>query len=154
MIVHKLEREQTVNTDIETCWRFFSNPANLSRITPQHLDFQILSTLPEEIYEGLMINYRVRPLLGIPLTWLTEISYVRRLEYFCDEQRVGPYAVWHHEHFFTPLDDNKVMMRDLVHYQLPLSPASEIIHPLVVKSQLNGIFDYRVKAVEQIFPAS
>ncbi len=153
MVVHTLERHQTVHTDIETCWKFFSDPSNLAKITPSHLGFHIMSDLPPEIYEGLMIEYRVKPLLGIPLIWLTEISYVRRLEYFCDEQRVGPYSVWHHQHFFEPLDDNKVQMRDLVHYQLPLSPFSEVAHPLVVAPQLQEIFDYRIKAVEKIFPA-
>ena len=150
-MIHKLTCEQIVPADIETCWEFFSNPANLARITPDNLGFQIRGDPPSHIYPGLMIEYRVRPLFGIPLSWLTEITYCERPRYFCDEQRVGPYAIWHHEHFFEPLDDGRVRMRDLIHYQLPLSPLSECIHPLLVAPQLRAIFDYRKSAVEDAF---
>jgi ligand-binding SRPBCC domain-containing protein len=150
-MIHLLKRSQIVSADLETCWRFFSNPANLARITPPDLDFQILSDLPHEIYEGLMIEYRVRPLFGIPLPWLTEITHVRRPSFFVDEQRVGPYAVWHHEHEFHAIDAQRTEILDRVHYVLPFAPLSEIIHPFLVQPRLEKIFSYRKHAIEEIF---
>ncbi len=150
-MIHKLERRQIVNASLNECWAFFSNPSNLARITPASLDFRIVSDLPEEIYAGLTIEYRVRPLLGLSMTWLTEITHVVRPLYFVDEQRVGPYAIWHHEHHFRGLNDGRVEMHDRVTYRLPFSPLSEVMHPLLVQPQLAKIFDFRVEAVERIF---
>ena len=152
-MIHFLKKRQVVGADIRTCWKFFSDPHNLAMITPPNLDFHVLSELPDEIYEGMMVEYRVRPLLGIPMTWLTEISCVRAPHYFVDEQRVGPYAVWHHEHEFSEMDDGRTEMIDRVHYVLPLSPISEVILSLMVSPQLEAIFDYRIQAVEKIFGA-
>jgi ligand-binding SRPBCC domain-containing protein len=150
-MIHLLKRRQIVEADITTCWKFFSNPKNLAKITPTKLDFQVMSDLPDEIYEGMMIEYRVRPLFGIQMAWLTEISRVRGPHYFVDDQRVGPYAVWHHEHEFSELPDGRTEMVDRVHYVLPFAPFSEIIHPLIVEPQLKEIFDYRIEAVDKIF---
>lgn len=154
MRTHTLTREQPVAADVDTCWRFFSDPRNLARITPPRLDFTILGDLPPEIYPGLMIEYRVRPLFGLRVPWLTEITHVERGRYFCDEQRIGPYALWHHEHFFESDGAGGVLMRDIVHYSLPFSPVSEFLHPLVVEPQLREIFDFRTGAVGRIFPVS
>ena len=151
MKVHTLTRTQVVHAELEECWAFFSNPGNLSRITPPSVDFRVLSDVPEKIYAGLMIHYRVRPLFGIPMRWLTEITQVRELEYFADEQRVGPYAIWHHEHFFRKLEDSRVEMRDMVHYALLFGFAGEIVHEMVVKRELERIFLYREKTVEALF---
>jgi len=153
MGIYKLETTQVVNTSLHACWEFFSSPKNLSKITPPSLDFVIKSDLPEKMYAGMMIEYRVRPMLGIPVTWLTEITYMKEMKYFADEQRVGPYAIWHHEHFFEEISSDQVRMRDLIHYRLPLSPLSDIIHPVIVKPQLDAIFDFRQKAVDELFPA-
>ncbi len=150
-MIHLLTQRQTVHADIRTCWKFFSNPGNLEKITPPGLGFQVMSELPEEIRAGMMIEYRVRPLFGIPMRWLTEISHVHRPHYFVDEQRVGPYAVWHHEHEFVEAGDGKTEMIDRVHYVLPFSPLSEPLHPLLVEPQLKAIFDHRIRAVEKIF---
>lgn len=150
-MIHLLQKRQIVPVDVLTCWKFFSNPHNLAKITPPDLGFQVLSELPDEIHEGMMIEYRVRPLLGIPMTWLTEITHVRGPNYFVDEQRVGPYALWHHEHEFVETGDGQTALIDRIHYVLPFSPLSEIVHPLLVAPQLKAIFDHRVQAVEKLF---
>lgn len=151
MTIHTLVRSCKIKATIHECWEFFSNPGNLSKITPESLDFQVLSDVPDSIYAGLMIKYRVRPLFGIPVTWLTEITHVREPHYFSDEQRVGPYAIWHHEHFFSKVDDGYTEVRDLVHYGLSYSVAGNIAHELLVRRQLRTIFDYREKVVMNLF---
>ena len=151
MGIHTLHTRQVIPAAINECWRFFSDPRNLARITPEKLRFEILSRVPEHIYSGLMIRYRVRPILGIPLTWLTEITHVREPEIFVDEQRCGPYRIWHHEHHFRALDDRRTEMTDTVTYQLPLAPISDIAHRFIVEGELDQIFSYREKAVSKIF---
>jgi ligand-binding SRPBCC domain-containing protein len=151
MVIHTLHTSQIIPVPREECWRFFSNPRNLARITPEKLGFEILSKVPEQIYPGLMIRYRVRPLFGVPMIWLTEITHVREGEMFVDEQRCGPYRIWHHEHHFKSLDDGRTDVVDTVTYQLPLAHISEIVHRLFVKKELNQIFSYRKKAVREIF---
>lgn len=153
MKVHVLKREQVVAADLTSCWDFFSNPANLRTITPPELDFRVLSELPAAVYPGQMIVYRVRPIFGIPVTWLTEITHVDEGRFFCDEQRIGPYRIWHHEHHFEECPEG-VLMRDLVHYVLPLSPLSEIFHSSLVLPQLNKIFDFRITTIEKVFARS
>ena len=153
MAIHVLQRTQVIRASLEECWDFFSNPHNLAAITPRTLDFVVLSELPARVHPGLMIEYRVRPLFGIPLTWLTEITHVEEPRYFVDEQRVGPYRVWHHEHFFTTVDGGRVEIRDRVHYVLPFAPLSEIAPPLIVRPQLEKIFAFREQAVKQRFGA-
>ena len=153
MPVHILERTQIVHATLEECWSFFSDPRNLERITPPELGFQILTQLPHRIHPGMMIKYRVHPLFGIPMTWVTEITQACEPHYFADEQRVGPYALWHHEHFFEAVEDGTVRMRDLVHYSLPFGIFGDIAHVPVVLPRLNRIFDFRVQAVDRLFPA-
>lgn len=153
-MIHVLNKRQVVPVGIRKCWEFFSDPHNLAKITPPDMGFEVRSELPSEIHEGMMIEYRVRPLLGIPMTWLTEITHVRGPHCFVDEQRVGPYALWHHEHGFAEMPDGRTEMIDRIHYVLPFSPVSEMIHPLVVAPQLKTIFDYRVQAVEKMFAAA
>jgi len=115
------------------------------------MGFIVKSDLPPRIHAGMMIEYRVSPLLGIPMTWLTEITQVRDGLYFVDEQRVGPYAIWHHEHHFRDLGDGRIEMQDKVTYTLPLSPFSEVVHPFLVKPQLDKIFAFREKRVNELF---
>ena len=153
MPIHTLNTKQIIRASREEAWRFFSDPRNLAKITPKNLGFETLTKdLPERIYPGLMIAYRVRPLLGIPTTWLTEITHVRDGECFVDEQRIGPYAVWHHEHRFHPIGDGRIEMEDRVTYVLPLQPFGDIVHPLLVKPQLDRIFAHREQAVRELFP--
>jgi ligand-binding SRPBCC domain-containing protein len=151
MPVHVLRTTQVVSASIADCWAFFSDPRNLSRITPPALDFQVLSDLPSAIHAGMMIQYRVRPLLGIAVTWLTEITHVEAGRYFVDEQRVGPYAVWHHEHTFTALAGGRTEIGDMVHYVLPFGWLGNLAHPLLVTPQLRKIFAFREKAVAAHF---
>ena len=152
MPVHTLERTQVITASLAAAWDFFSSPRNLERITPKALDFHILSELPPRMYAGMMIRYRVRPLLGIPLTWVTEITHIEEGVRFVDEQRVGPYRMWHHEHHFRELPGGRIEMLDRVTYQLAGGWLSEPVHALVVRRQLADIFDFRTEAVKRLFP--
>lgn len=127
----------------ERCWRFFSDPANLAKITPPSLGFRVLSEQPPQIHPGLMIRYRVSPLFGVPMTWVTEITHVRSPDYFVDEQRVGPYRMWHHEHTFRAVDAEHTEVIDLVHYVPPLGLIGAILNRLIIRPQLERIFDFR-----------
>ena len=154
MPIYKLERTQIVPMPIEQCWRFFSDPRNLDKITPRSLAFRIKSSLPNSIYPGLMIEYTVAPLFGIPVRWLTEITSVDSPHRFVDEQRVGPYRIWHHEHFFRSLADGQTEVRDLVHYVPPFGPFGAVINALVIRRQLEAIFDYREQQLDSICAAA
>ncbi len=151
MAVYSFESRQLLETDISKAWDFFSDPRNLSRITPPALDFKILGELPAVIHPGLMIEYRVRPLLGIPARWLTEITHVKAGEFFVDEQRIGPYRIWHHEHHFQALPDGRTEMRDRVTYVLPFGLLGDLVHPVLVRPKLEEIFRYRTTAVKALF---
>src|SRR5262249_46235023 len=138
-----IERTHILSLGLEECWRFFSDPRNLAKITPPALNFRIRRPLPDTIYPGLMIEYTVSPLLGIPLTWLTEIVQVKEPDFFADEQRVGPYRLWHHEHFFRPMEDGRTEVRDLVTYVPPFGPFGVILNRFVIRPQLHRIFAFR-----------
>ena len=115
MGIHVLRREQLVNADVDTTWKFFSDPGNLSKITPPYMGFSILSPdLPEQIYPGMLIQYQVSPLLNLKLSWVTEITQVVEKRFFIDEQRFGPYKFWHHQHFFLPVNEG-TLIKDIVH---------------------------------------
>lgn len=148
--MYQIKRTQMIPADIDVCWDFFSNPNNLQKITPEYMRFQVLTEVPNLMYPGLMIAYKVRPVLGIPLNWLTEITHVEHHRFFVDEQRVGPYAIWHHEHHFVPVDGG-VEMTDIVTYHLPFGILGKLAHALFVRKQLEGIFTHRFKAVEELF---
>lgn len=149
-VMYQFKTKQIIPTDIKTCWDFFSSPANLKAITPSYMGFDILVDISEKMYPGLMIEYRVKPLLGIPMNWITEITHVENLKYFVDEQRKGPYRIWHHEHHFKEIP-NGVEMSDIVSYEIPLGILGRLAHPLVVQKKLKEIFDYRFTKVEEIF---
>lgn len=148
--MYKIEREQFLPISLSEAWDFFSSPNNLAKITPAELGFVVHGNVPERMYPGLFIQYTVSPLLGIPMRWVTEITHVREGEYFVDEQRVGPYAIWHHEHFFTEVEGG-VLMRDVVHYKVPLGILGRLAHPLIVRPKLEQIFSYRWEANERMF---
>ena len=148
--MYQLKRTQFVKTDIKTCWDFFSRPENLKKITPEYMGFDIKVDLPEKMYEGQMIEYTVRPLFGIPMSWITEIKTVKENEFFVDEQRKGPYTIWHHEHHFKEVEGG-VEMTDIVTYVVPLGILGKIAHPLIVKGKLEEIFKHRFTQVEKIF---
>lgn len=151
MAVHCLRYEQHIHAPLSEVWSFFSNPKNLATITPEYMAFQVTSTfLPERIYPGQVITYKVRPVLGIPLFWMTEITHVSDGSFFVDEQRVGPYRIWHHEHHFQETGGG-VLMTDIVHYQLPMSILGEVAHLLFVRRQLADIFKFRFDKVNHLF---
>ena len=139
----QLEKRQIVSLGLRECWDFFSDPRNLARITPPALKFRIKHSLPERIYSGLRIEYTVSPLFSIPLTWVSEIMEVEAPHFFADEQRVGPYRFWRHEHFFRTLPDGRTEVRDLVTYIPPFGPFGTILNRFLIRPQLERIFDYR-----------
>ena len=151
MKLHQVKRTQFIDRPVEEVWDFFSNPRNLREITPESMDFQIRSELPEEIYAGMIIEYQVRPIANIPMTWVTEITQVEKPYFFIDEQREGPYAFWHHQHHFKSVNGG-TEVTDLVHYKVPLGFLGRIFQPIFVEPQLNAIFKYRNEALEKLLP--
>ena len=149
MNVYRLEKTQRVPISLGDAWAFFSNPNNLARITPPELSLIPNGDVPEQAYPGLIITYQVKPFLGIPIDWVTEITHVDPMRMFVDEQRFGPYAFWHHQHHFKAIDDG-VELGDIVHYKLPLGPLSVLVRGSVER-QLETIFAYRQKALEERF---
>ena len=149
--VYSLKTVQTIPVSLDAAWDFFSNPANLKEITPANLGFNIISKYHgDTMYAGQIIEYTVKPVLGIPLYWMTEITQVQNKKYFVDEQRYGPYTMWHHQHHFKEVDGG-VEMTDIVHYKLPFWFLGDIAHGLFVKKQLQNIFDFRYTIVVQKF---
>ena len=148
---YTLRREQLLPISLVEAWAFFSAPENLQEITPPYMGFETLTT-PESdsMYAGQIISYYIRPLMGIRVFWMTEITHVAEGRYFVDEQRFGPYAFWHHTHFFTPVTGG-VLITDVVHYKLPFGIFGRLAHWLFVKEQLAGIFHFRSQVLEQRF---
>lgn len=154
MAVYSLKRIQNLPISLDQAWDFFSTPGNLKKITPEKMGFVVHSdpAFLTSIYAGQIITYTVKPLLGIPLFWMTEITHVEPGKFFVDEQRVGPYALWHHQHHFKEIPGG-VEMTDLVHYRLPLGPLGDFAHWLFVRKQLKQIFNYRYQTLESFFGA-
>ena len=149
--MYKLVTEQYLPINSAEAWKFFSSPGNLSRITPPEMGFKILTELKErEIYEGMQIGYRVRPLLGIPLKWITRIGKTEPGKYFTDIQVRGPYKVWEHTHTFSGLNGG-INMRDEVVYELPFGILGRLMHKLFVRRKLNYIFEYRRSVLNKMF---
>lgn len=148
--MHTLERTQRLPISIEKAWDFFSTPDNLKEITPAYMGFVIKSGAGVTMYPGMLIQYTLTPLFSIPLTWVTEITHVQRPNFFVDEQRVGPYAIWHHEHHFKGIPGG-VEMTDILNYKLPLGFLGNLIHSLVVKGKVEEIFKYRNQRLINLF---
>jgi ligand-binding SRPBCC domain-containing protein len=149
--VYSLKTVQRLPISIEQAWDFFSKPDNLKDITPPNLGFHILSKHHgPRMYPGQIIEYKVSPVLGIPLYWMTEITHVQDFRFFVDEQRFGPYSFWHHQHHFAPIEGG-VEMTDIVHYKLPLWVLGDIANMLFVRSQLRQIFEFRFRKAEELF---
>jgi ligand-binding SRPBCC domain-containing protein len=144
------ERIQQLPISINSAWDFFSDPGNLARITPPGMDFRITSPPQTTTYAGQIFTYNIRPLMGISMSWTTEITHVSRPNFFVDEQRFGPYRFWHHQHFFREVDGG-VEVRDLVHYLLFHDQLAGLVNRLIVAPRLRKIFDYRLKALHSIF---
>lgn len=150
-MVYQLIKIQQLHCDIDTAWSFFSTPGNLLRITPSEMKFTVLSDFQDEnMYEGMIIDYKVSPLLGIPMRWQTKITQVDERKSFTDFQQSGPYKLWNHSHEFTP-NKKGVLMKDTVRYELPFGVLGDIAHSLMVKKKINHIFDYRYQVLEELF---
>jgi len=149
MPLELLERLQTIPIPLAEVWSFFGRPENLASITPPWLGFRVTSAPQETMYAGMIISYTVSPLLGLALPWVTEITHCSQPHFFVDEQRLGPYRFWHHQHHFREVAGG-VEMRDLVHYQLPFGPLGSVASGLV-RRRLEAVFDYRREAVQRLF---
>jgi ligand-binding SRPBCC domain-containing protein len=151
MAFYQLKTEQRISASMADVWNFIRAPQNLKKITPPKMGFDILTKeVPKEMYPGMIVAYKVSPLLGIKMTWVTEITHVEEGRYFVDEQRVGPYKLWHHEHFIRE-ENGQVIMSDIVTYVPPFGFLGAIANALFIKKQLKAIFDFRFKAVEKEF---
>jgi len=151
MAVHMLKAVQQIPGSPEAIWSFFADPGNLAKITPKTMDFRVISEeTGKQIYPGQVIEYHVRPLLGIRMYWMTEITQVRDGSFFIDEQRKGPYRIWHHQHHFETIGGG-VLMTDLLHYEIPFGFLGSIANAVLVKAKLKDLFEYRVKAIEGFF---
>ena len=151
MAFYQFEQTQKIPASIDAVWDFVSSPLNLKEITPDYLGFLVTSKNNEnKMYPGMIITYKVSPLFGIKLSWMTEITHVKDKEYFVDEQRVGPYSLWHHQHKLQPIEGG-VLMTDIVTYQPPFGFVGAIANTLIIKKKLKEIFDYRTIAVEKRF---
>jgi len=157
MKIHRLERTQTVPISLDEAWEFFSNPKNLDELTPGDMPFEITGGADETMFTGQVITYRIQILPGIWKTWVTEITAVEDRSFFIDDQRFGPYALWHHLHRFEAVESTgggeAVKMFDRVTYALPFGPIGEIAHSIFVKKKLQSIFDYREQAMIDRFGA-
>lgn len=150
MSLHIIKTSQALPVSLKEAWDFISSPNNLTKITPPYMGFEITSEVEEKIYEGMIITYKVRPFLNFPFNWTTEITYMKEPFYFVDEQRHGPYKFWHHKHFLEEINGG-VLMRDLIHYKLPLGVAGDIVNTLKIKRQLDAIFDFREQKLIELF---
>lgn len=150
MKVYRKEWIQDIKGDPLRIWQFFSCPENLKEITPTDMNFQIQSNIGgKAIYEGMMIVYSVSPFPGWPMTWVTEITHIQEGQHFIDEQRVGPYALWHHEHWFEPTSEG-IRMRDILHYAIPFSFLGGVLNGLFIEKKIENIFSYRAKVIQEL----
>jgi len=151
MKIYRLHRRQFLPITLEEAWPFFSTPRNLERITPAFLNFEITSEVPDDIYPGLIITYRIAAVAGVPMTWATEIKHVERLRRFVDEQRIGPYRFWFHEHTFRAVRGG-IEMEDTVHYAMPWGLFGRLVHGVFIRARLNAIFDFRREYLASLWP--
>ena len=150
MKIYRLHKKQHLPISKELAWNFLSDPKNLKVITPDYMSFHILSGAEKTMFAGQIIQYIVTPVLGIKTKWVTEITHIKEGEYFVDEQRFGPYALWHHKHFINEIEGG-VEMEDIIDYKIPMGILGQLMHPILVKPKLEEIFNYRTKKLEELF---
>ncbi len=150
MKLYRLHTIQDLPISKDQAWDFLSDPKNLKTITPDYMGFNILSGADRKMFPGQIIQYIVTPVAGIPTKWVTEITHVKEGEYFVDEQRFGPYALWHHKHFIESIPGG-VRMEDIVDYKLPFGVLGQLVHPILVKPKLKEIFEYRKQKLIELF---
>lgn len=149
--IYTLSTEQILNVPLQQAWDFFSSPGNLQKITPSHMGFQITSEIDKKAYAGQIITYKVGVLPGIKSNWVTEITQVKEQQFFIDEQRFGPYKMWHHEHWFKELPEEKTVMKDKISYKIPFGFLGHIAQAIFIKKQLKEIFEHRYSTLEKLF---
>lgn len=149
--IYTLTTEQVLNISLEEAWEFFSAPENLQKITPPHMGFKITSAIDKKAYAGQIIAYKVGILPGIKQNWVTEITQVKTNSFFIDEQRFGPYKMWHHEHWFYEQPNGKTVMKDKISYKIPFGILGHLAQQVFIKKQLTHIFNHRYLTLERIF---
>ncbi|MGN6178149.1 MAG: SRPBCC family protein [Mucilaginibacter sp.] len=151
MKTYQLKYEQFIPITLDEAWDFFSSPLNLEKITPDDINFVVTSDYPPgtKMYPGMIVTYTVKPLFGIKMNWMTEITHVKEKEYFVDEQRFGPYALWHHQHHFKQVNGG-IIMTDIVNYAIPYYFIGRVANTLIVKNKLKQVFEYRKKRIEEM----
>lgn len=152
MKTYLLKTEQAIPINIEKAWDFFSSPLNLAKITPDDMKFVVTSdyNADTKMYAGMIITYKISPLAGIKLNWMTEITQVKDHQYFVDEQRFGPYALWHHQHHFNEIEGG-VLMTDILNYAIPYGVIGRLTNKLFVGKKIKEIFEFRRRAIEELF---
>jgi ligand-binding SRPBCC domain-containing protein len=150
MKIYRFHKKQNLPITKAQAWDFLSDPKNLKTITPEYMGFNILSGADRPMFAGQIIQYIVTPILGIKTKWVTEITHVKEGEYFVDEQRFGPYALWHHKHFIKAIDGG-VEMEDIIDYKVPMGVLGQLMHPILVKPKLEEIFNHRTVKLEELF---
>jgi len=150
MKLDHIKSKQILSMTLDNAWNFFSDPRNLSKITPPWLNLKITSDLSDKMYAGMIITYKVYPFLAIPSNWVTEITQMKEREFFIDEQRFGPYKFWHHQHHFKEINEG-IEMTDIVNYALPLDPLSRPLNRLIVRKKIEEIFEFREVVLKKLF---
>ncbi|MCF8278531.1 MAG: SRPBCC family protein [Flavobacteriales bacterium] len=150
MKLHEQRYQQFLPISLEEAWDFFSAPQNLNEITPDDMNFEILTKEIPRMYAGQIVQYNVKPFPFFTTGWVTEITHVEERRYFVDEQRFGPYAMWHHQHHFQE-QENGVLMTDILHYRVPLGIVGKLVNTLFIQRKVKGIFEYRFKLLENKF---
>ena len=147
--IYTLTSEHVLPLSLEKAWEFFTLPTNLDKITPKEMEFRITNNPPNKTYKGQIITYKIGILPGIKANWITEITQLEHHQFFVDEQRFGPYAMWHHEHHFTEISENEVLMTDIVNYKLPLGFLGDLFAGKLVSNKVKFIFESRFKILEK-----
>jgi ligand-binding SRPBCC domain-containing protein len=149
---YSFRHETFLPTTLDKAWDFFTSPLNLSKITPKDMNIVVTSDFKDnaKVYTGMIITYKIAPLWGIKMNWMTEITHVKEKEYFIDEQRFGPYALWHHQHHFKEVEGG-VMMTDIVNYAIGYWFIGPMANRLIVKKKLEEAFDYRETVIGERF---
>jgi ligand-binding SRPBCC domain-containing protein len=152
MKTYHFKFELNLPIPLAEAWNFFSSPLNLAKITPPKMNVVITSdyTADTKMYPGMLIAYKVSPVMGIKMNWVTEITHVKDMEYFVDEQRFGPYAMWHHQHHFKEITGG-VHITDILTYALPYGIIGRLVNAVLVEKEVKKIFSFREEAVKKLF---
>tara|TARA_B110000263_G_scaffold195326_1_gene173683 strand:- start:81 stop:578 length:498 start_codon:yes stop_codon:yes gene_type:complete len=149
--LYTLYAKQTVAKEIDLLWDFFRKPRNLNKLTPEDVQFKIISGESDDFYEGKIISYKIKPFKLVALNWVTEISQVKEGSYFIDNQIFGPYKMWHHEHHFKRNDNGTTEIIDKVKYKVPFYILGRLIHKIFIRRKLFKIFMFRQKKINELF---